>query len=288
MEVSNLSGDCVYITIWVEYASQLFKYVVGNFDESHMIILMQFGRIKYHKEKPYVFNSYDSDVTRVFMNDDIFEIEYYKTPLFEFLDFNVDGDVRRPIPVKLMSTLDEEFLKATSFYNIWEICTILQPKSIIVLGTIKALCPESEWHYLGCNNCNRKLSVTVVEGDDVMNARIRDITLWVLHLLLGIMYKIKLRVQDGSGVVSLTLFERDAKLIINKTKSAFKVEIADFNFRNNVEVYGLSKLTDDQNIICEIEKRLLPAFIVPSERISNIWKFFTWLSIYKLYFFKDF
>ncbi|XP_076935884.1 uncharacterized protein LOC143602766 [Bidens hawaiensis] len=256
MEVSDISGDSVYVTLWGDYVSQFSKYVVDHFDESHMIILMQFGRVKYHKEKPYVSNSYDSDVTRVFLNDSISDIEDYKTRLFEFLEFNVDGVVRRPIPVKLMSTLDEEFLMATSFFNICEICTILQPKSIIVLGTIKAVCSDSEW------------------------------------------FKIKLRVQDGSGVVSLTLFDRDAKLIINQRASellatkdeddvghsgfptklncllekkfAFKVEIADFNFRNNVEVYGISKLTDDQEIISSIEKRLMSEFIVISDNKTPV------------------
>ncbi|XP_076923354.1 uncharacterized protein LOC143585452 [Bidens hawaiensis] len=259
MEVSDISGDSVFVTLWGDYVSQFSKYVVDHFDESHMIILMQFGRVKYHKEKPYVSNSYGSDVTRVFLNESISEIEDYKTRLFEFLDSNVDGAVHRPI----------------------------LPKSIIVLGTIKAVCPDSEWYYVGCNTCSRKVIVNVVEGEDVYECKNqRCNTLGVTPTPRS---KIRLRVQDGSGVVSLTLFDRDAKLIINKTTSellatkdevigfpselncllekkfAFKVEIADFNFRNNVEVYGISKLTDDQQILAAIEKRLMPEFIVPSD-----------------------
>ncbi|XP_076886015.1 replication protein A 70 kDa DNA-binding subunit A-like [Bidens hawaiensis] len=217
MEVSDISGDSVYVTLWGDYVSQFSKYVVDHFDESHMIILMQFGRVKYHKEEPYVSNFYGSDVTRVFINDSISEFEDYKTRLFEFLDFNVDGVVRRPIPVKLMSTLDEEFLMATSFFNICEICTILQPKSIIVLGTIKVVCPDSEWYYVGCNSCSRKVIVTVVEGEDVYECKNQRCN--TLGVTPTPRYKIKLRVQDGSGVVSLTLFDSDAKLIINKTAS---------------------------------------------------------------------
>ncbi|XP_076884458.1 replication protein A 70 kDa DNA-binding subunit A-like [Bidens hawaiensis] len=291
MEVSDISGDSVYVTLWGDYVSQFSKYVVDHFDESHMIILMQFGRVKYHKEKPYVSNSYASDVTRVFLNDSISEIEDYKTRLFEFLEVNVDGVVRRPILVKLMSTLDEEFLMATSFFNICEICTILQPKSIIVLGTINAVCPDSQWYYVSCNSCSRKVIVTVVEDENVYECKNQRCN--TLGVTPTPRFKIKLRVQDGSGVVSLTLFDRDAKLIINKTASellatkdeddvghsgfptelnsllekkfAFKVEIADFNFMNNVEVYGISKLTDDQEIIYAIEKRLMLEFIVPSD-----------------------
>ncbi|XP_076905526.1 uncharacterized protein LOC143561289 [Bidens hawaiensis] len=263
MEVSDINGDSVYVTLWGDYVSQFSKYVVDHFDKSLMIILMQFGRVKYHKEKPYVSNSYGSDVTRVFLNESISEIEDYKTRLFEFLDFNVDGAVRRPIP----------------------------PKSIIVLGTIKAVCPDSEWYYVGCNTCSRKVIVNVVEGEDVYECKNQRCN--TLGVTPTPRFKIRLRVQDGSSVVSLTLFDRDAKLIINKITSellatkdeddvghsgfpielncllekkfAFKVEIADFNFRNNVEVYGISKLTDDQQIIAAIEKRLMPEFIMPSD-----------------------
>ncbi|XP_076888661.1 replication protein A 70 kDa DNA-binding subunit A-like [Bidens hawaiensis] len=251
MEVSDISGDSVYVTLWGDYVSQFSKYVVEHFDESHMIILMQF-------EKPYVSNSYGSDVTRVFMNVSISEIEDYRTRLFEFLELNVDGPVRRPIPVTLMSTLDEEFLMVTSFFNICEIFTILQPKSIIVLGTIKAVCPDSEWYYVSCNSCSRKVSVTVIEGKDVYECKNQKCN--TLGVTPTPRFKIRLRVQDGSGVVSLTLFYRDDKLIINKTasellatKGEMMLGLADF--RNNVEIYGISKLTDDQQIISAIEKR---------------------------------
>ncbi|XP_076935212.1 uncharacterized protein LOC143601784 [Bidens hawaiensis] len=144
-----------------------------------------------------VSNSFGSDVSRVFINDYLFEIDQYKNRLFGLLNGN-DVNIRRPIPVRSLSSLDDEFLK-TSFYNISEICTTLLPKSIIFLETIKAICPDTDWYYIGCSNCSRKLVVNVVEG--------------------GIRYKIKIRVQDSTGVVSLTLFDRDAKLLIKKPAS---------------------------------------------------------------------
>ncbi|XP_076898142.1 uncharacterized protein LOC143551635 [Bidens hawaiensis] len=199
MEISDLSGNCVCLTLWDDYASQLSKYVINHFEESQAIILLQFGRVKYYtgfnnKEKVYISNSFGSGVSRMFINDYLFEIEEYKNRLFGLLNGN-DVNICRPIPVKLLSSLDDEFLK-TSFYNICEICTILVPKSIILLGTIKAICPDTDWYYIGCSTSSRKLIVNVVEG--------------------GNAYECKNTRCNTLGVVP-TL--RDAKLLINKPAS---------------------------------------------------------------------
>ncbi|XP_076897019.1 uncharacterized protein LOC143550206 [Bidens hawaiensis] len=48
MEICDLSGNCVYLTIWDHYASELSKYVIEHFDEGQAIIVLQFGRVKYY------------------------------------------------------------------------------------------------------------------------------------------------------------------------------------------------------------------------------------------------
>ncbi|XP_076935613.1 uncharacterized protein LOC143602360 [Bidens hawaiensis] len=232
MEIYDLSGNCVYLTLWDHYVSELSKYVIEHFDEGQAIIVLQFGRVKYYT------GSDGKDKV-----------------LFDLLIGN-DVSVRKPIPVKMLSSVDDEFLSATDFFN---------PKSIIILDTIKAICPDTEWYYIGCNTCSRKLMENNGEGGKEYEFK-----------------TIKIRVQDSIGVVSLTLFDRDAKMLTNKTAKelidsqkevdnggfladldcllekvfAFKVDVADFNFRNNVEDYGINKLTDDTNIITELQKRL--------------------------------
>ncbi|XP_076939277.1 uncharacterized protein LOC143607878 [Bidens hawaiensis] len=245
MEICDLSGNCVYLTLWDHYASELSKYVIEHFDEGQAIIVLHFGRVN----------------------------------LLDLLNGN-DVSVRKPIPVKILSSVDDEFLRATDFFNIGDICTIIFPKSIIILGTIKAICPNTEWYYIGCNTCSRKLMENNGEGGKEYECKI--VRCNVLGVILTPRFKIKIRVQDSIGVLlSLTLFERDAKMLTNKTAKelidsqkevdnggfpadldcllekifAFKVDVADFNFRNNVEDYGINKLTDDTNIITELQKR---------------------------------
>ncbi|XP_076886381.1 uncharacterized protein LOC143536224 [Bidens hawaiensis] len=268
MELCDLSGDvtsgnCVYLTLWDHYASELSKYVVDHFDEPHTVIVLQFGWVKYYtgsdgKEKVYVSNSFGSNVSRLFINDYLFEIEEYKNSLAEMLIAN-DVAIRKPIPVKMLSS----------------------PKNIIILCTIKAICLDTEWYYIGCNTCSCKLMENVGEG--VTEYECKTIRCNVLGVVPTPRFKIKIRVQDSTGVVSLTLFDRDAKMLINKNaaelidyqkqneaenvgfpaeldsllekKFAFKVDVASFNFRNSVEDYGINKLTGDTNILSELQKR---------------------------------
>ncbi|XP_076941419.1 uncharacterized protein LOC143610969, partial [Bidens hawaiensis] len=285
MEICDLRGNCVYLTLWNHYVSELSKYVIEHFDEGHAIVILQFGRVKYYtdsdgKEKVYVSNSFGSNVSRFFINDYLFEIEEYKNSLVDLLNAN-DVSVCKPIPVKMLSSVDEEFLRATDFFNIGDICTIIFPKNIIILGTIKAICPDTEWYYIGCNTCSRKLMENNGEGGNEYECKTERCN--VLGVLPTPRFKIKIRVQDSTGVVSLTLFVRDVRMLINKTsaelidsqkqnevengrflsefdcllekKFAFKVDVAEFNFRNNVEDYSINKLTDDTNILTELQKR---------------------------------
>ncbi|XP_076960099.1 uncharacterized protein LOC143636370 [Bidens hawaiensis] len=85
MEICDLSGNCVYLTLWDHYASELSKYVIEHFDEGQTIIVLQFGSVKYYtgsdgKEKV----------------------------LLGLLNGN-DVSVRKPIPVKMLSSVDDEF-----------------------------------------------------------------------------------------------------------------------------------------------------------------------------------
>ncbi|XP_076939148.1 uncharacterized protein LOC143607668 [Bidens hawaiensis] len=129
MEICDLRGNCVYLTLWDHYVSELSKYVIEHFNEGHAIVILQFGRVKYYtgsdgKEKVYVSNSFGSNVSRFFINDYLFEIEEYKNSLVDLLNAN-DVSVRKPIPVKMLSSVDNEFFRATDFFNIGDICTII-------------------------------------------------------------------------------------------------------------------------------------------------------------------
>ncbi|KAD5802598.1 hypothetical protein E3N88_13958 [Mikania micrantha] len=86
--------------------------------------------------------------------------------------------------------------------------------------------------------------------------------------------EIQVRVQHINDVVPLTIFDRDVTKVILKSarelldgvdqdddflldkKLAFKIEVSDFNLKNNYQVYGILKITNDSSILSELDKRV--------------------------------
>ncbi|XP_076940471.1 uncharacterized protein LOC143609662 [Bidens hawaiensis] len=247
MKICDLSGNCVYLTLWDHYASELSKYVIEHFDESQAIIVLQFG----------------ISITPVLMvKKECMCRILLDLILLGLLNGN-DVSVRKSIPVKMLSSVDEDLRVSLSLV---QLRPYVQIQSGIILAVI--LVAVYSWKNNG-------------EGGNEYECKTERCN--VLGVLLTPRFKIKIRVQDSIGVVSLTLFDRDAKMLINKTaaelidsqkqnevenggfpveldcllekKFAFKVDVAEFNFRNNVEDYGINKLTDDTNILTELQKR---------------------------------
>ncbi|XP_035845382.1 uncharacterized protein LOC118491597 [Helianthus annuus] len=100
-------------------------------------------------------------------------------------------------------------------------------------------------------------------------------------------YKIPLRVQDSTGTISCTLFDYEAIKLLKKTskelldiyskvdtstegsfqslpsefavllnkKFAFQIKISNFNITNQVENYGISMLSSDEDLLSALEKK---------------------------------
>ncbi|KAI7725004.1 hypothetical protein M8C21_015266, partial [Ambrosia artemisiifolia] len=96
-------------------------------------------------------------------------------------------------------------------------------------------------------------------------------------------FRISIRVQDCTGITSLTLFDREAKKILGMSamellekskqfcveekttpaefasfedkKFAFKIKIGQFNIDKHLDGYGIRKLTDDSSIVASLEQR---------------------------------
>ncbi|XP_076931958.1 uncharacterized protein LOC143597307 [Bidens hawaiensis] len=228
MEFADLGGNKIFHTLWDDYLKQLTKYVADNSNEEYLIIVLQFARVKYYGENVYVNNSYGNDVSRLLINDYLYEA-----------------------------------------------------KNVIIIGTVKAIVGNKEWYYNGCKRCSRKVSSVFVDGVKVYECKSTNCN--SLGVNARPIFRIPIRVQDTTGVVSFTLFDHDAKHLFNKAadqfvntdvdldpmhtfpeelniildkKFAFIVEVSDYNIRNSYNVYGVTKLMDDEDVLNELDKQL--------------------------------
>ncbi|XP_076912067.1 uncharacterized protein LOC143570268 [Bidens hawaiensis] len=178
----------------------------------------------------------------------------------------------------------DEYLVRTEFNNIAEV-NLNQVKSIVIVGTIRMIPQDVPWYYIACNrkvykksdNAKRDVAV-LVDEDEVYECKTESCNNTVIQYLQS--FKIPLDVQDSTGTLSLTLFDRDACKLLKTTASelikktgvengilpdefrallgkkfAFKIDISQYNLDNHKWVFGVSKLTDDKDIIYELEKK---------------------------------
>ncbi|XP_076949151.1 uncharacterized protein LOC143621690 [Bidens hawaiensis] len=178
-------------------------------------------------------------------------------------------------------------------------------KSLIVVGKIKALCIEKSWNYRSCDLCKNGVETTTVRIDKGENPAdfevakqykcLNDNCTQTIVSSPMIRYKIPIRVQDCTGTVTLTMFEREANKLIGRIakdvldeqeqsaefltlpaafnvllerKFAFRIEIKNYNLDNNAEYFSITKLTEDLNIISKREKNFYNNQVEDSDSVN--------------------
>ncbi|KAK9071803.1 hypothetical protein SSX86_008232 [Deinandra increscens subsp. villosa] len=205
MEFEDLEGNTVFLTLWNKYADQMKLYVSEHLDEMDFIVIIQLGRVKFYKGNPYVSNSFGDVVSRVFINSDIDAITKYKKRLQ---------------------------------------CIFLN--NIYCLIWSKDVCKDVGWNYMGCKKCTRKLLTTyeirVKEdgSDDFEEVKVIECPKCKSQFGTEVpRFKIQIRVQDVTGVVSLTLFDRDASKLIDKSA------------QDLLDIYGEDNFPEEINSLLE-------------------------------------
>ncbi|KAI3801997.1 hypothetical protein L1987_30118 [Smallanthus sonchifolius] len=263
---------------------------MGNVEETraiHMILMDEKGI----KIQATVSTSYDA--TTLFINDEIDEITDFKNKLLDKEGIENSTSHRLSTSSRFIN-LQDDFLTITTFNNIAEVNEIYEVKSVIIIGTIKWVSHDTDWYYYACNTCNKKVTKKYmftdatdgsghVEEKQTFECNNDKCTAPVISAVPR--FIIPLRVQDGTGVLSLTLFDKEANKKFNKSayellqntleghnkkdypdvfddlleqKMAFKIDITNYNLQcmNTANrSYTISRMTEDSTIISTLEKK---------------------------------
>ncbi|KAK1427466.1 hypothetical protein QVD17_16152 [Tagetes erecta] len=95
------------------------------------------------------------------------------------------------------------------------------PKHVVILATLISFIEEKPWGYLGCTKCYKKVEPLLFIDDKPKSpAELDEPTIYrcpkcLIDVRIPIpRFRIEMRVQDHTGVVSLTLFDREAKKLL--------------------------------------------------------------------------
>ncbi|KAL4590891.1 hypothetical protein LXL04_003837 [Taraxacum kok-saghyz] len=281
LEVQDLQGNRVFVTLWQDYAKQMMDYVNANPEQTTLSIILQFGRLNFYMGRPYVNNSFRS--SKLLINDNIDEILSFKRSLIA-KSGDQSSSIHRTISSSIVYSLQNEFLSKYNFYKIRP----FMGSSAIVGGTINVIEQEQPWFYLACSNGRRTLQVFKATNDESgdVSQNVEFEVFWCSNpmsecqnnvISAAPRFIVRVRVQGVVGVVTLTLFDREvrdmlkisaASLELLEKKYAFKVIVGKFNSTKNVRYYNVSKITDAVDIMSELdmmEKKLSNDLDVESE-----------------------
>ncbi|XP_021996392.1 uncharacterized protein LOC110893602 [Helianthus annuus] len=283
--IQDLEMDSIYLSLWDSYADRILEHWENRDQHGVIVVILQFATLKYFGPFGYVNSCFS--VSKLFINSDIDDITSFRNSLIQNSAASSCSSQSSRLS-GIFLTLYDEYVVKTEFNNIAEL-NLSEVKSVVIVGTVQMIA-ELPWYYFACKACNKKVTKktandtptvgVLVDEEEIYECKTKTCKNSVIEYVQRI--KIPLTVQDSSGTVSLTLFDRDACKILKTTTSnliekhlaggdkglypdefeallgkkfAFKIDIKQFNIDNNFWFFCVSKLTDDEDIICELEKK---------------------------------
>ncbi|KAJ0843662.1 putative nucleic acid-binding, replication factor A [Helianthus annuus] len=284
--IQDLEMESIYLSLWDSYVDRILEHWENREQHGVIVVILQFGTLKYFGRFGYVNSCFN--VSKLFINSDVDEMTTFRNSLIANSAASSCSSQSSRLSGIFLSLYDE-YVVRSEFNNIAEV-NLNQAKSVVVVGTVQMISEDLPWYYFACKTCNKKVFPKVnndtptvgvlVDEEEVYECKTKTCKDIVIEYTKRL--KIPLTVQDSSGTVSLTLFDRDACRILKTTaanliekhvaggdkglypdefeallgkKFAFKIDISEFNIEHNFWFFGVSKLTDDEDIIFELEKK---------------------------------
>ncbi|XP_022024784.1 uncharacterized protein LOC110925121 [Helianthus annuus] len=219
----------------------------------HVMAVIQHGKCKEWKGE-YTVQS-DKFATRIFLNEEIDEVNELRRRLILKFGQGSGSTSQAILSSQSVFPLHKEFVTEGVKKLVDEISKIEKEMSCVVVATIKIVQEEYGWFYAAFHKCFKKV---MGKGE--------------------YLFKVQVRVQDESGSVSFVMFDRDVQKLlglaasdirerqlkandtgfpheifrlVNK-KAAFKIDVSEFNLKNDYRVYTVQKTCDNPLIIAEL------------------------------------
>ncbi|XP_022023928.1 uncharacterized protein LOC110924201 [Helianthus annuus] len=295
LKTDNWSGprdQKISVTLWENYAITLLNYMNDKNRPAHVVIVVHFGTVNIYQGKVGLTNMFEA--SRVFINYDIHEIKEFKDRYLE-KELSKSSSSKQSCSQVISNTEDEflnaeDFVLTGFIASIDVEKKVIIVGTVIAISNDKPWYYLSCNH---CKKQIEEKS-ELVERDDgsfdvlddksfeCINPDCDAVDIVPVHR-----YKIPLRVQDSTGTISCTLFDYEAIKLLKKTskelldiyskvdtstegsfqslpsefdvllnkKFAFQIKISSFNITNQIENYGISMLSSDEDLLSALEKK---------------------------------
>ncbi|XP_022003507.2 uncharacterized protein LOC110900961 [Helianthus annuus] len=278
LKLQDLEDVQIDLTLWDDYAKDMYSYMVNEKREAHVVVVVHFGAVKTYKGKWGFSNNFDG--SRLFINDNFDDMLLFKQKFLAKLSASSESSSHAGS--YMMCSVEDDLLKNDVFSPIAYLPSILEvflniycfmfSKESCVVGTIVAIVSDKMWYYDGCNYCKSKVEKKFETYDkDDGTSDVRDAKLYQCsnkdcngkEVFPLSRFKIPVRVQDSTGTVTLTLFDHEALKFVGKTaKELIQIQdellkTNDFSREYPVEFEELVNLivTTDDDILDKLNKK---------------------------------
>ncbi|GJR35206.1 replication protein A 70 kDa DNA-binding subunit B [Tanacetum coccineum] len=222
-------------------------------------------------------------------------VKEYSIRLFAIEDVEKSENTTSRISTASKNSTKESFVDKFPPMNIAKLLDVAQGITSIIVGTIIAMYEDEGWWYIGYRSCKKKVirekDMIDLEADiPKKNASGKD-DWWCT----------KLRVQDESGTMSLTLWNDEVQAVVDRSayqlcdkygkicmkveqndqlsseitalngkKYAFKVSIDEYKVKKLLPVFTVLRLSDDPEILNSICMNVTPSKMDTEETSSAL------------------
>ncbi|CAI9087629.1 OLC1v1021748C1 [Oldenlandia corymbosa var. corymbosa] len=255
VELEDERADRLKITLWNRNADAISAMMADHPVMSVVLIVQYVKCEKWNSRASVTTNMYNG---RIFLNDmSMPAISEYKMRLEDIED--KDASVQQ---ISILSNIFgyntyEDFVKDASMLTLSEIKELEEPCYVVTFAKITGLVKEFDWCYLGCRDCNKKVTEIGKDTDtrlvglpksnqrgkgkkvtsEINGEGIKKFLCSKHGLVSAVTQKFKIHaiVVDGSGSGIVTLWDRQVYNLINKNASELLEEEPGVYYPNKLE-----------------------------------------------------
>ncbi|XP_023763260.1 uncharacterized protein LOC111911742 [Lactuca sativa] len=238
--ITNLHSVHLNVTIFGSQAHQMSQYLKSNTTVTCVVIVMQFVKLNVWNGIGQAQSHFD--VTKMFINSDIVEINQFKKELKADNNGGMLGKKNRTTLLSYSSSYMDDFKGNFRLKTVCEITEPLKEKKFLLVGSIVNIRQTLPWYIIPINvqDHTDTIGLTLFDRDA---KRLLDISAFELK-----------KIHEAAGD-SLHLFPNQMNVLKNK-KFAFIGDITSYNVINYNNIYTVVKLTEDVSIVSDLESKL--------------------------------
>ncbi|CAH1451560.1 unnamed protein product [Lactuca virosa] len=290
LTLSNLDSVHLKVTIFGSQAYQISEYLKNNPTVNCVVIVMQFLKLNIWNGIGEAKSHFE--VTKLFINSDIYEINEFKNKLKCHDNFGITEKSITTLQ-SYSSSYTDDFKGNFPLKTVCEITEPIKEMKFLLVASIVNIRQNLPWYYEACNKYGKKIipvpkanhSYTNPEGiSKTMVVECTNAQCKKSEFQTVIKYIIPMNVQDCTGTIGLTLFDREAKRLLNisayelkkihdaagdsdalfpmqlnvlkNRKFGFVVDITEYNVNNYNNIYTVLRVTEDMSIVSELESKI--------------------------------